>query len=316
MIHVKNSLGFRGPERPSGFDSSLTIVCVGGSTTECAYLTEGKDWPAMLSEKLKPDFPKVWVNNAGLNGHSTFGHIILMQDYVSKVKPKVVLFLVGVNDVGRSDIAGVDSGYFKSAMPWYVQLMKKSELYNLYVNYRRKQKAAEFQMTDENMIDRYLKGDTAKSNRVVINSDIVKATGTKMMNGYKTRLQILVDECKKASIDPVFITQPLLLGDAIDSATGLNFANVQLTTGITGLDYWNIMQVYNSATKEIANNNNCLVIDLADSMPKTRAYYYDMMHYTNKGADYVSTFIALRLKKFLSQKYPQYNSAISPVKGP
>src|SRR4051812_14674097 len=46
--HSKNSLGFRGPEKPANFDSALTIITIGGSTTECAYLSDGHDWPAVL----------------------------------------------------------------------------------------------------------------------------------------------------------------------------------------------------------------------------------------------------------------------------
>ena len=45
-------------------------------------------------------FKGLWLNNAGLSGNSTFGHYILMQDYLVKLKPKVVIFLVGINDLG------------------------------------------------------------------------------------------------------------------------------------------------------------------------------------------------------------------------
>ena len=49
------------------------------------------------------DITKIWLNNAGLDGHSTFGHIILFKDYIVKLKPKIILFLVGANDVGRNE---------------------------------------------------------------------------------------------------------------------------------------------------------------------------------------------------------------------
>ena len=100
VIHQRNSLGFRGPEPPADFAKDLTIITVGGSTTECFDLAEDKTWPYDLGVKLKPDFTHLWLNNAGLSGNSTFGHYILMQDYLVKLQPKVVLFLVGINDVG------------------------------------------------------------------------------------------------------------------------------------------------------------------------------------------------------------------------
>ena len=93
-IVKKNSLGFRGQNPPADKKDYLSIIAVGGSTTECIYITEGKTWPDLLSEKLLKDLGNVWVNNAGLNGHSTFAHIQLM-DYIVTLKPDVVLFLVG-----------------------------------------------------------------------------------------------------------------------------------------------------------------------------------------------------------------------------
>lgn len=54
----------------------MTIISVGGSTTECFYISDDKTWTHILGMKLKSVFTRVWINNAGLDGHSTFGHII------------------------------------------------------------------------------------------------------------------------------------------------------------------------------------------------------------------------------------------------
>src|SRR5882724_299428 len=40
IVNTRNSLGFRGPEKPAGFDSVLSIITVGGSTTECHFLSD------------------------------------------------------------------------------------------------------------------------------------------------------------------------------------------------------------------------------------------------------------------------------------
>lgn len=42
VVHSKNSLGFRGPEPPADFARWMIIVAIGGSTTECFYLGDGK----------------------------------------------------------------------------------------------------------------------------------------------------------------------------------------------------------------------------------------------------------------------------------
>ena len=79
VTHTKNSLGFRGPEPPGAGTPALRIITVGGSTTECFYISDGKTWPDLLLQHARATLgPQVWLNNAGLDGHSTRGHILLV----------------------------------------------------------------------------------------------------------------------------------------------------------------------------------------------------------------------------------------------
>ncbi len=68
ITHSKNSLGFRGPELPVDRDNWTTIFAVGGSTTECYFISDGKDWPTLLGKKITKQSSKIWMNNAGLDG--------------------------------------------------------------------------------------------------------------------------------------------------------------------------------------------------------------------------------------------------------
>jgi hypothetical protein len=45
VVHHNNSLGFKGPEPPKDFADWLTVVTVGGSTTECLEIAADKTWP-------------------------------------------------------------------------------------------------------------------------------------------------------------------------------------------------------------------------------------------------------------------------------
>ncbi len=65
-------------------------------------LSDDKTWTARLGKRLEESFRRVWINNAGLDGHSTFGHIVLLEDHLSKLYPKVALFPIGVGDVARA----------------------------------------------------------------------------------------------------------------------------------------------------------------------------------------------------------------------
>src|SRR5580704_17588568 len=40
IINTRNALGFRGPDTPANFRQVLSIITVGGSTTECRFLSD------------------------------------------------------------------------------------------------------------------------------------------------------------------------------------------------------------------------------------------------------------------------------------
>ena len=124
VVHTKNSLGFRGPEPPRDFADWLTMVAVGGSTTECFYLSDGRTWPERVAARLQPEMRKVWLDNAGLDGHSTFGHLLLTRQALVPLHPKVTLYLIGVNDMFADEPRGFD----KVAQNQWATLADHSEL--------------------------------------------------------------------------------------------------------------------------------------------------------------------------------------------
>ena len=142
MVHHNNSLGFKGPEPPKDFADWLTIVTVGGSTTECLEIAADKTWPHVLGVKLQHDFNKVWLDNAGLCGHSTYGHYILMHNFIAKLKPKVAVFLIGINDVGVSNPKEFDTRLsteisFRSLDKFLAAMAYRSEVASAALNLYR-----------------------------------------------------------------------------------------------------------------------------------------------------------------------------------
>ena len=140
---TKNSLGFRGAEPPPAFESYLTLVTVGGSTTHCFFLNEGQTWTAKLAARLEASLEAFWINNAGLDGHTTYGHLVLLQDYIVPLRPKVVLFLVGANDVAATTMSSFDAEnvrdglQFSSTKALIKSLSTYSEVVALFLNMYR-----------------------------------------------------------------------------------------------------------------------------------------------------------------------------------
>ncbi|MGZ5280703.1 MAG: SGNH/GDSL hydrolase family protein [Bacteroidia bacterium] len=297
IIHTKNSLGFRGEELPADLEKRISIITVGGSTTECLYLSDGKDWPNVVGKKLKSDIPDIWLNNAGLDGHSTFGHTILLQDYLVKLKPDYVLFLIGTNDVEREDLSKFDSMHIRNYSTnrnWKGKLVEHSEIANVLYNISSVYKAKNQELTHFSL--KLSKADTF----VLKKEDAQKALNSqdKFLEAYKFRLKNIIKICRENKIQPVFITQPYLLGFGIDSLTGADLAKVKIGER-DGATQWQILQMYNEVTKQVGTENKVPVIDLANKMPKQSVYFYDQAHFTNAGANTVAEIVAGELLPYL-----------------
>jgi len=290
IIHRKNALGMRGPNKPDSFNKYLSIISVGGSTTECGYITEGKTWSDRLAKKLEMDFPAVWVNNAGLAGHSTFGHAILLQDYLVKLRPKVILFLVGCNDMLLDSLRPSETSNLKGHYAtFFTFLTKNSELCSLLANLWRMRV-----IQKGNLNDNYYDLSIHKNDNLVLPDDYCHArleTTKKFLPAYRARLNYLLDLCKKYEIRPVLITQPAMYGEGLDEATGTDLAKVKHNDQTSGLLWWSELQLYNQVTIEVGNENHIAVINLATALPKGSKYFYDYVHFTNEGNEKVSQII-------------------------
>ena len=302
IVHTKNNLGFRGPDKPAAdFDSTLSIVAVGGSTTECLYLPDGYDWPALLGDSLKPYFKRLWINNAGLDGHSSFGHLVLLKDYIVKLRPKTVLFLMGRNDVGNMGDTGFEASHvkgpllFSSAEALLKSFSAHSELVatalNLYRVLRARSQGLPHQSVNWSTLE-------ARSFPEPELEGTLRLHAEKFIPQYEKRLHRLVTICRENSIFPVFITQSAMFGPGTDPVSHRDLAAVRVE-GWSGYAQWKILEQYNDVTRRIGQEMQVPVIDLASLMPKNSAYYYDFFHYTEAGSREVATLIFSRLLPLL-----------------
>ena len=123
---------------------------------------------------------------------------------------------------------------------------------------------------------------------------------------YRKRLLTIATLCRQNNIVPVFITQPTLFGDVTDSLTGVNLAVFKLSPGQNGKSWWRQLQVYNDVTRQVALEQKIHLIDLASLMPKSSAYFYDQVHFTNDGSQKVAAILYNSLNKYLAEQFPQY----------
>lgn len=296
----RNSLGFRGPDPPADFDRRLTLVAIGGSTTECLYLGEGESWPERLAARLQPRFPGLWLDNAGLDGHTTFGHLMLLDQIVAPLRPKLALFLIGLNDVGREGPKGRE---LATASPSIVtRLARASAVVSLLQNLGRRREAESLGLPHRELDFRYVRQLPANQRR----ARALLAEDARQLPAYESRVEEIVRVCREAGIEPVLLTQPALYSSAEDPDTGarLSFLEVDERRQIHAGLAWRLLEQYNDVTRAVAARRGVLLIDVARRLPGRSRDYYDWVHFTAPGADALAELVAADLAPFLEARFP------------
>lgn len=308
---TRNSLGFRGPNPPSELGSHLSLVSIGGSTTQNFFLSDDQTWTARLGEELEKSFSSVWINNAGLDGHSTHGHQVLLEDFIVPLRPKVALFLVGANDVARGTIDEWDAENVKSglqtgsAKAFVKSLSAYSEvaalaltMYRSYTAYKAGLLHQQVDFKQQGYLD--IPEEEQKKH-------LAENATSAYLSDYQARLKKIVETCRNAGIEPVIITQPLLVGFGTDDVTGVDLARIRAYgPRQSGKMYWDVVETYNNVVRNLGREQGVQVIDLAREMPKSSRYFYDFIHYTPEGAQVIAEIIDRSLCTTLQSKFPQH----------
>lgn len=289
IVHQKNSMGFRGPELPKD-PKTVRIFCVGGSTTECFYLGDGKDWPALLMKKLNSAGINAWVNNAGLDGHSTFGHIILLRDHLLKFKPDYVVFLIGCNDVAADGLNLYENYHLNNKK----RFLENFELFNLYLSWKRSRDASKMGMGHKPVdFKTWPVADTAGwENKFETEKKKLQ------LRKYENRIAELIQLCVKAGATPVFVSQPSMLNDATDPVSKRYLGNLLFEYNCA-LVYQNKLKAYNNELALYCSGDGIqsyrmqryTFIDAAKEMTSSSENFYDFFHYTNQGAEAMANII-------------------------
>jgi lysophospholipase L1-like esterase len=310
ITYSRNAIGFRGPNPPADFARSLTLMTVGGSTTLCMWVSDDKTWTALLGDRLSHSFRNVWINNAGLDGHSTFGHLILLEDYVAPLHPKMVVFLVGTNDVAREansewDAVNAKSPIMFGSVKFFLKSMSAySEVAALLVDFYRAYEAHRAGLG-------HLRLDITKMGRLEHTPEELRVylqgfVSPERQASYAGRLRRLIGIARRNGIEPAFLTQPLVFGPAIDDRTGIDLSTVRLSGALNGQFMWAAQEVYNDVTRQVCRDSSVMLVDLARQMPKSSRYFYDAMHFTNAGSEKVAEIVARGLCPEIARRFPEY----------
>jgi hypothetical protein len=97
-VVTTSALGLRGADRAVD-EAALRVLCLGGSTTFGATVSDDETWPAQLEAQLTAQGRRVQVFNAGVNGYMTRQKVAWAEALIPVIRPDVVI--VEVYNEGR-----------------------------------------------------------------------------------------------------------------------------------------------------------------------------------------------------------------------
>lgn len=319
-LHTKNALGFRGAPPPADFDAPVTVIAVGGSTTECFALGDGLCWPALLGARLEANFDPFWINNAGIAGHTSQGHIELLNQHILALKPDAIVFLVGVNDLYFSEFTkAYDSRLTAERRGQLNRLVHRTRLWlgensmvvALGIAAYKQWRAKQYDLTGHDRDFTTLTiGETVEAD---LQTEITRHRDNAFF-GYESRLTQLAAMSRDAGIVPIFVTQPAVYGPFTDPRTGVDLGRIR--NGVDGFDgraSWQLLELYNDVMRQVAGAEAVPLIDLAREMPKDTTFFLDQVHFTAEGSDRVAEILYPEVCRTLRAAFPQ--SLIRPCPG-
>jgi lysophospholipase L1-like esterase len=304
-----NSWGIRGPELES-IDPANSILCVGGSTTECLYITDQRSWPwrtgDILSQKLARP---IFVGNAGRSGHLVKHHQYLIEHYPAIDHFGWVVVLAGINDLGcllhgnreqrESNVAS--ETLFRWTRP-HEASYRRLTLWRLMESVLDIGTPVASGQIVQDPAGRWIdlkRAERANKRRADPHADERLTVGDDPQI-YRRRLVSLVEACRRRNLKLLLATQPTMwradLSTQDETLLVEQTANGAYSAGFLA----QLMATYNEILISVGQETGTPVADLAGAIPKDRSAFYDDCHFNDAGCEKVAQVLAERLAAEMS----------------
>ena len=288
-------------EKNHNEDNKPDIIFFGGSTTETLFVDEEARFPYLVSKLLvKQNNDKVFTLNGGVSGnHSLHSLINLIAKGVNQ-KPNFVVFLHGVVDMGW--FMKNQSYWSKENNSKIIQLSNDNLNYSQLYRFLRLVKnfflPNSWRIIQESKFSKKII-DILKKEKDSENKNIDIDYLRRMIDSeFKSTVLSFIKVSRSFKIEPILMTQfnRVNKDDAFFIQTLEHFKVKPIK------DYINIYNYLNNTIREIAKEENVLLIDLEKKINQDSKYIYDIFHPSDEGNKLIASIIA----NTLSKNFPEY----------
>ena len=266
--------------QPRGGDraDTLVVMALGGSTTEFTDRA-GHGWPYRLEQRLQGTMPgkTIEVHNLGQSWYTTLHTLVNYEANLRFHRPDAIIVMHAVNDLYlNADFSYFSGGEIRSDYGSYYGAIRRIIGRQGFAEYVRRQ-AGVFWYHEPR--------------------EVLHETEFPGLVFFERNLQTLLDLAKIDGTTVVLVTQPYLYKESM-SPEETSVLSTLNRLGIGPSARWSLavartgMERYNESTRELARDNDAILIDLEKAVPKTLQYFLDDVHYADETFDLIAAHMA------------------------
>ncbi|MHC1751584.1 SGNH/GDSL hydrolase family protein [Humidesulfovibrio sp.] len=271
--------------KPSAVHESpeLSIVFLGGSTTECHFMDEDARFPYLVGRSLETSLGKrVNSYNTGRAGNSSLHSNLLLQAKVLPMRPRVAVLMECINDL--TFLAVLGDYWSASATRGIVQ--------NKDYNFAKR-------WISEHIVGHKTAPPVQNDEFSGSRSPAANLSPQAVSSSFRKNVELFVFLCKQHGITPVLMTQFNRFTPELAPNLRRQMQPVYDDWGISYEQYLANYNALNDTLRQVAKEQNLLLIDLDRMVPKTKDSMYDVVHLNENGSRLVADLIAKALEPTL-----------------
>lgn len=316
--------GFIEPSRVHE-DPDLTVVFLGGSTTECAFLPEEARWPYLAGRELEALSGSLRVNsfNAGKSGNHSMHSNDLLLNKVLPMAPDAVALMHAVNDLSVL----LHEGSYWNDNPTRSLILTRPDPDRVHLAPLSSQILSLGMVVKEHTFPRLYERISAIGplraalkalyRRGTVQGRIVERRGretdawdevpaletARIVAAFERSLETFVEVARAWGTTPVLMTQAnRFTPDLPRDGSAAGRAALERFDG--DLERYAAFRAtalrMNDAVRAVARRNQVALVDLAEAVPASPSHLYDTVHYNEAGSRLAARVVAETLWAELS----------------
>src|SRR5215475_4876455 len=288
-VFTTNNMGFRGDDlimpKPA---NEFRIFMVGGSTTECLYLDDRNAVTRVLQNELNQTpagHLTVKVYNAGKSGDAIDDHLSMIVHRIVQLQPDMIILFAGINDLTRA-INNYDYLHYVQPAPYdrfrYAKyLATESQIVRRFYYLFNRTSPNVTQVFQEIHLNSQFREKVRLCNSLPVSNEQPRVDQNAFLNNLKT----IAGVAQAHGIKLVLMTQQTTWNGP-DNGERKDWQWLICRSGTRYReDFMNeAMTVLNDQTRQVARQYSLPLYDLAQTMPKSREFFFDDVHFNDRGA--------------------------------